>query len=130
MGAQAGSGQAVLHPRWRGGNLDAGDNRRRVAQAEVGVSDGYLRQSVHRRTVLGIADFRHADGLAGDGAQLSSHAQDGKTIPSVGCQFQLQESVAKDCVQRGARRGIGGQHDDAVVFVAEPEFGLGANHAL
>ena len=127
-GAQAGAGKAVLQPVRRRANFDAGDDRGGVARAEVRVGYSNLGEGVHRGAGFGIADVRHAHGLAGDGADFPGDAEDGQAVAPVGGKFQLQKSVAQRFLQGRANRRVVGQDDDALVLVADFQLGFRADH--
>ena len=135
-GAHAERRQAVAGPERRRADGDVDDGGGAVVRTALGVVDGDLRQ---RGDVLGA----HAGGGRGLG-RLPREAEDRRDVAreadvpeavgAVGREIELVHDVlggGDDLGEDVARcAGAGGQHDDAVALVGEPELRLAAEHAL
>ena len=58
------------------------------------------------------------------------HAQDRKTVQTIGSEFQVQDYITQIIVQWRPDWRIVGQHDDAQVVVAQPQLNGGTDHPL
>ena len=129
--AHAGVDDAFDHPGRRGrGRVEAGDRpghedgaTDRVVDVDLVAVGVRLRHVAQRRVVEGRVEGQRR--LAGDAAQ-------GEPVGAVGVDLELDDLLSEaEGVERvvAGLTGVGRQHDDAVVVVADAELAARADHA-
>ncbi len=133
-GPHAGVRETRLEPGRRLAHLDAADDPRRVARAQVGVrdldGDGLGRRGAAEDGGLGDGRRRQLD--AGRRRDLTGDAVDAEAVGPVGGELQLEHGLAdRQVVLQGlAHDPVRGQHDDAGALLLEAELLLAHHHAV
>ena len=132
-GALPGGAQPLLHPLRRGPDRHPLDDRGGVARAQVGGVDGDRRGVGHVGVALGVVAVVRAHGLAGDGGARDGggFAGDADHVHHVGAvrpRVHVEHHVAEVVGERAADGRVGGQFEDALVRLGEPELALGQHH--
>ena len=133
-GPQAGVDQALLQPEGRGADDDALDQGGRVASAEIGVGD-FQPDEIGLRAPAGHllpAGGQHgiAQGFSGEGGGFAGHPVDAHQMREAPLDVELQHGVPQVVRQGRAGGGVAGENQDALVFVAQSQFALRADHPL
>ena len=128
-GAHAGADEALLHPRGRRPQLDPLDDAGGEAPAEIGGFDRDGDEVAGLLPGLGVRAIRFAQGPAGDGRHLAGEAEHAEQVGAVGPGGDIEDDVADGIDEGCADGGVPGQHEDALVVVAQAELLLAEDHA-
>ena len=128
-GAHARPHEALLHPGGRGAHLDPFNDAGREAPAEVGGLDGHGDELAGAAAGLGVGAGWLTQGLARDRGHLAGEAKDAKQVGAVGPRRDIEHDIADGIHQRRTDGGVLGQHEDALVLVAEAQLLLAQDHA-
>ena len=128
-GAHTRAQEALLHPRRRRPHLDALDDAGGEAGAEVGRLDCDGDELTDATPGVAVGAIWFAQGLAGDGGHLAREAEHAEQVGAVRPGRDVEHDVADGLDQGHARARVRGQHEDAVVVVAEAQLALAQHHA-
>ena len=130
IGRWPASAEPLLHPLRRRPDSYALDHRRDVARAQVGVVDADgdgLRGGWTGLEVAGRGDAHLA--RAGDRGDLPRDADHVHRVGAVRPDVYVEYNVPEVVRERRTDRRVGGQFEDALVLVAQPELALRQHHA-
>ena len=128
-GALVGGQQPLLQPRGRRPHAHPADHRAGVARAQLRVVD--LDADGVGRARDRVAEGGLADGVGGARGDLVRHAQDRQAVAAVGRHLHHERIGAGQIGGEGGAEGrVVGEHQDALVLVAQAQLALGADHAL
>ena len=121
--------QALLHPLGRRRDLDALDDGRQVAAAEIRRFDLDRCTSLDCRTTRFVVERWFAHGLAGQRCNFTGDTEDGQPVGTVRRDRELEDHVTEDVCERFARGRVGRQDEDAFVLFGQAELALTEHHA-
>ena len=125
--------QALGHPRRRRPDDDARQHGRREAPAAVAVDDLDGRRRCRVAGRRAAAAGRAAERARQLGGEVAGDADVGPAVGAVARDVDVEDDVvapAERLAVRHAERGVGRQHEDARVVVAEPELARRAEHPV